>query len=1520
MKNILFFSPYAFWKLHALYEVGLFHHFKHRGLNVDYIHCDGVFGDCDLYWEATVGPRPACACEVCQREVNAFLKQYHLPVDPLGAYTRPEEKIAARGFVDALPNTGLLQAEFLGFPLATWIKSSVHTHLRVNVLDPANPGHARSLRSYLYHGAVALQAIQRVLTEKRPDVVVLFNGRMSYPNIALELARLRGIRVVCHERGVLRESLALWENNHCISFGVFAEMAEKWGAVPLNGPEATLAAKWLADRAKGKNLNWRAFSTDGSSGAFPGFMARHPGKKVAVLFTSSMDEMIACEDYQCVFGDQIPWIERTVAEFATMSDAVLVIRAHPNSGSKQSTGVNLDELGYYRELQARLPANVFLVQPQDSVSSYALMEAGDLGLVFGSTAGLEMLGRGKPVLVAARCQWTYAQVLPQIMDSSGYGDLLRSTLAAPSTLAEKLARMRTAYRFIYAYLYRWQIAFPLVAMPDPHTGELRAQTLEDFKPGRHACLDAVAGIVLGENSLVPEVSGRSLTDDSAETAALERYERQGGYRSGRAEGVTISAVVTCYNYADFLLPCVRSVVEQTRPVDEIIIVDDGSTDDSALVAERCIAAFPQANIRLLRQANSGQPALARNAGIHQARGDYILPVDADDRIDPGYIEACCEAIEDQPTVGLIYADPIYIKNGQAKQVVAGQFSVASMKLGNQLVYCSLYKRELWCRIGGYRDNIRGYEDWDFWVAIALLEVKVVHLSRPGLLYNEKDTGVFSQTTGSHQQRVARLTLNNPGAFTATELQAAARLLRSQGQDVPALFTPAAVDRFRKEVALLQARRDRLAGATVGDAPEAAGQLTAELLLAWRHHDWMLGAQLAGQWLAAVGADPFVLTVQATCWQRTMHPDLAAAARQAAQAWTPEFVSNNAQPLALSGDWRSLVRAGLAQMTPPRREGRGAWSLAWALVRLGRADLAEAVVRAWRSTALEAGLADLMEAALAGMPRPQPIAGEVTPAASEGDFTADDVAAVAALAEEARNDSTNEELRGQLQELGDECARRLLALPPAEVRGLFASNFGAIWEAVSGAGMGLSAAPVKPGAISAPGSAGWAQSVLVAWLHPEAVPSDTAWDQAPLWVWEAIQSSCAGRARVRVDAAAASAGAKATFAGLAGKRVLLYADDEGQGGAAHYNHHLSLALRAAGAVVVVAQPKSATPMLQEQARAGIRHVWTAYDASGIFPRSMTDEADAERIIAQARPDLIYFSDCCAVSHLAAKRYAARSGHAYMVICHSEAAYLADRFKASLPEVARLLAAAAEVVAVSESSRRVLQSCFGLAEGRGQVIYNGRPASYFAPVDPAERQRVRQQWGVTDSTLVVLTAARFDSGKGYPFQIEAMKHLRSAGALEGVQFIWVGEGELRGQIEDQVAQDQLAAHVRFLGYRWDVPELLAGADAFILPSLHEAMPLSIIEAMARGVPVIATAVGGIPEELGDTGQLLPDPNRDPLATSRVMAQTLVEWSKDRAGLRERGRRSHERASGLFRQEQMLEKTLQLITATLKALGLS
>ncbi len=380
--------------------------------------------------------------------------------------------------------------------------------------------------------------------------------------------------------------------------------------------------------------------------------------------------------------------------------------------------------------------------------------------------------------------------------------------------------------------------------------------------------------------------------------------------------------------------------------------------------------------------------------------------------------------------------------------------------------------------------------------------------------------------------------------------------------------------------------------------------------------------------------------------------------------------------------------------------------------------------------------------------------------------------------------------------------------------------------------------------------------------------------------------------------------------LNGKRILIYTDDPGQGGAAHYNHALLLALVEAGAHVLCAQPHGDSPLALEQAKVGVQHCWTAYNPVVDFGRSFVDEDDARRVFGGTRPDLVYFSDCCAFSHVAAKKAAIGAKIPFVVICHSEATYLADRFSRFLPTVKTQLAHARAVIGVSQSSLGVMRKYFGLAADKGQVIYNGCAESYFAPVEPATRRKLRADLQIPQDAVLCFTAARLDAGKCHQLQLEAIRRLRDSGRLGPLHFAWAGDGDLRSQLEQAVKTLKLEDRVHLLGYRWDVRDLMGAADIFVLTTLYEAMPLCLVEAMARGLPVVASAVGGIPEELGDAGILLPDPNRDSQKTVLSLMDSLVNLAASTPRRRALGAAGRARAHDLFRGSQMLRATLEVM----------
>jgi O-antigen biosynthesis protein len=230
----------------------------------------------------------------------------------------------------------------------------------------------------------------------------------------------------------------------------------------------------------------------------------------------------------------------------------------------------------------------------------------------------------------------------------------------------------------------------------------------------------------------------------------------------------ISVVVTCYNYGRYLKEAVGSVLTQTFRDFEVVIVDDGSTDNTPDVVREIVAANPQLPIRAIRQSNSGQPAHTRNRGIREARGRYVLCLDADDMIAPAMLERCIGVLESNPGVAIAYTDRLDF-DGVNQVVKAAPYDAARLPYENHISYCALFRRNVWEDVGGYRSNVRGCEDWDFWVAAAARGHFGFYIPEPLFLYRRHDTGLYQHALANFDQKRAQIMLNNPPVYRAEDL-------------------------------------------------------------------------------------------------------------------------------------------------------------------------------------------------------------------------------------------------------------------------------------------------------------------------------------------------------------------------------------------------------------------------------------------------------------------------------------------------------------------------------------------------------------------------------------------------------------------------------------------------------------------------------------------------------------------------------------------------------------------------------
>lgn len=178
--------------------------------------------------------------------------------------------------------------------------------------------------------------------------------------------------------------------------------------------------------------------------------------------------------------------------------------------------------------------------------------------------------------------------------------------------------------------------------------------------------------------------------------------------------IKVSIIVPCFNQAEYLEECLQSILDQTYHEWECIIVNDGSPDNTEDIALNWCN--KDIRFRYISKENGGLSS-ARNKGINVAVGEYILPLDADDKISDNYIELCVSAMLANADLKLVYGHGK--KFGAVNEDWAlPPFSFQALLISNMIFCTALYRKKDWLLIGGYDEKMKhGLEDWDFWISL-----------------------------------------------------------------------------------------------------------------------------------------------------------------------------------------------------------------------------------------------------------------------------------------------------------------------------------------------------------------------------------------------------------------------------------------------------------------------------------------------------------------------------------------------------------------------------------------------------------------------------------------------------------------------------------------------------------------------------------------------------------------------------------------------------------------------------------
>lgn len=222
----------------------------------------------------------------------------------------------------------------------------------------------------------------------------------------------------------------------------------------------------------------------------------------------------------------------------------------------------------------------------------------------------------------------------------------------------------------------------------------------------------------------------------------------------------VSVIIPCFNQGGFVEDAVLSAVNQTYKNIEIICINDASTDNSSSVLKKLADTYR--NIVFFDEKENRGVIYARNLGISAATGDYILPLDADNKIERTFIEKTVEVLEKNPDIGVV-CSKVKIFGEENKNWNLSEPELKNILYSNNVDNCALFRKSDFLAIGGYKEYMQdGYEDWDLWLSFLEKGLRIHRIdeylfnyrkhkeeSRTKSIDNKKMNNIYRQIITSH---------------------------------------------------------------------------------------------------------------------------------------------------------------------------------------------------------------------------------------------------------------------------------------------------------------------------------------------------------------------------------------------------------------------------------------------------------------------------------------------------------------------------------------------------------------------------------------------------------------------------------------------------------------------------------------------------------------------------------------------------------------------------------------------------
>lgn len=225
--------------------------------------------------------------------------------------------------------------------------------------------------------------------------------------------------------------------------------------------------------------------------------------------------------------------------------------------------------------------------------------------------------------------------------------------------------------------------------------------------------------------------------------------------------IKVSAVIPCYNQGVFVKECVLSLLNQTYKIDEILVIDDGSSEDITL---QILNNLDYPNTKVYFQKNSG-PSRARNIGFQKTKNDWVITIDADDYFETTFVEKAVKIIETSNQLGAVTCWVKFFGRFNHIWECKGG-SLDNFLIKNNSSSAAIINKTIWSQIEGYDEKLSAYEDWDFWIRLTSLGYHVHVIEEPLFFYRKHSISLLEESEKNYIKFYNYILQKNEVLFTS----------------------------------------------------------------------------------------------------------------------------------------------------------------------------------------------------------------------------------------------------------------------------------------------------------------------------------------------------------------------------------------------------------------------------------------------------------------------------------------------------------------------------------------------------------------------------------------------------------------------------------------------------------------------------------------------------------------------------------------------------------------------------------